>query len=506
MTGGEHRNLLTDALLRDWANLSNTEFESCFKRWLESNGGCLVQTGRAVSVVAEEMERGFTTGSSVYNQLKVDDEGYPVESYVWDELLPKAKTIPPPIVPLGTTWALVMHSTREAIIEGIVFIGPRGGRQKGNRIGWHFIGRPDMEAKFKIKTTRPGIGGFELLGGGEYEWLWGNDHVAMIPSSLQSIRKVLATVPLFSSILASMLNEMLDKITPANPDTVQAACAAPNVPRVEVEDEDTTFVPQQVRTQREMVTRCEAAKEQALADFRYAEAELKRYTEKLARQEKLQPADLNEALATMLEKGLVSEIRKDKRGLWFLFDDVHAIVSPELLAVNTRKSEGIEAGVYKVNPAVVHLPWDKKGSRWVCGSPDGEGHAHHHVSVNGPWGPPCMGDRDGGQGPKGMSNSQWFDLLWDTDPVKWAEFIHQFLGRTNYESGHNYRPIWECATLVKPLHPKAILKVKKIIPPTLLVNRTKPGTEPLPVPKDNDPIPDNYDDMLYVLDDEEEVG
>ena len=489
MIGGEHRIALTDALLREWANLPYDEYEACFRRWLESNGGCLVQTERAVNTVAEDMEIGFTTGASVYQSVKVrGDDDYVKESYVWDELLPAtAKPPKPPLVPLGTTWALVMHGATYGIIERAQVTGPRGGDQGTMRIGWHFVGKQAErdKAKFVVATNRPGIGGFDVTGDRRYAWLWGHNHVAMIPSTLASIQPHLKANTVFASVVASMLNEMLDKLTPANPGTVQAACRSPQaIVTVEAEAEDTTFAAQQAKAQQAIIARLESAKQQALEELQSAEAEVKKHAAIVARREKAQPADLNKALTAMLEKGLVSEIRKNHRGLWFLFDDIHAFVSPELIAKGP-KGRGVEPGVYKVDPAVVYLPWGAKGSRWVCGTPQGGEHRHHHASINGGFAPPCLGDRGGGQGPYGMGNSAWFDLLWDTDPVKWAEFIHQFLGRTGYEDGRNYRPIWECSTLVKPLHPKAILKVKKLTPPKLLVKRTKPGTEPLPVDKDD---------------------
>lgn len=443
MTGGER---LTGALLRDWA-MRRVLFPEV-QAWAKKHGGALVTVSehRDMLKIAEEVLKDLKAGK-VHPVLQ-----HVNESNVWDEIDDSTRSFVSP----DTTW-LWFAQTRSPR-ELVNILGPRGGHRGRVTLGWKFQIDPPLPTNcWQVPMSQP-AGSLTHAYADGYRWLFGSPHVACLVSDFSTLSVALQTNLVFCDIIASMFNQMLDNITPMATNLFLAP-----------DGKHRGYETQLTALQITMAKRAKGRKEELTEQVENLEQDakrLKRHTALLSGK----AADLTTSLQTMLAKGLVSQIKQDSRGLWFLFDEIYGVVDDEMAIFS-----GATAGIYKIPPAVIFLAWGNHGGDWTCGTPDGDNHRHPHAGNSGAFGQPCLGRA--GMGPGKISNKEWFAHLWDEDPVKWAEAIHDFMRRTEWTGGR-YRGIWEFGTLVTP-NPISLptLTVTKLPEPTLLVTRTKEPRE-----------------------------
>lgn len=468
MIGGEHYEPLTGALLRDWAYQG---FSTCFPAWVESLGGKYVCAGGSINTQAEETQADLKAGRPLPTKQEPD---LPLR---WDKIAVAEQQTPSP----NPRWVWMAESMPPK--EPVTLYGPKGGERKTFRLGWHYLCRYNTvptKGFWTIPTNVEGVGRFRNNSANEvdgypesyYVWLGGYSHVVTLFCSLDSLADTISRDELFANIVAHMFNSALEHIELATV-TEEAATVVPDLPKFDkqIARQKGVMAERISSRQEEMKARIAAIDKDIVSLQKQAEVCKKRIAP-------LKEApDLQECLKAILDAGLCSAIKQDLRGLWFLFDDIHAVVSPKLAQRGTEVTgERVIPGIYKLVPAIIHLPWDAKGSQWVCGTLDGGIHPNRHVNVSGAFRKVCFGSKQGALGPEGVDNATWFDILWDENPVEWAKAIHAFMRQTNFEYNPSHYPgIWTCGTLVTSHEPK--LTVTKLPTPTLTVTRTRPAEE-----------------------------
>ena len=429
MIGGDR---LTGDLLRDWCAQGN--LTTRMETWAREHGGAVFKLDSDPRNLAERARTALREGTKISRDYLPQRR----EIFSWENIGTNQQ---PPYVPEDTTWLLCLFVDHNSPPERIIVLGPREGLKGKTEMGWRFSRRWDADDgpdSWLVSTKVEGLGSFNLRDHNEsvYKLLYGSPHVACLDSDFASVSSAVVGVPILADIFAAMFNQMLDHLVPSEPAKIQAIFPATKA------NPTTKWDEQLALCQAEVVARQNEAKWES-------ERQIKNYEEVI---EKLRamavryqapPANLQERLQAMLDQGLVSAIKYDHRGIWFLFDQIYGSVG-----LDEAVRHGVTPGVYRIDPVVILMSYSISGEGWRSGTPTGKVHRHVHAANanrNG-FGCPCLGE--GNMAPEGFTNASWFKYLWDTDPVEWAKAIHNYFSFAQANGSHQFRGIWTCGALV----------------------------------------------------------